>query len=261
MSAPNQQSNSTPNSQPNPAPGAQTNAVPNPQWRIPHDGAAILRDLTVSGLQAYAYPSRHRANIPHSDTHINEEGVRVNAEGIRVVPSLAFNEVPIAVQATLLPIGGNTVQFQAPVRSNLIARDQHRIDLERANQLVNIIINNAAQGRHPFQGIASSMQLSIDRTLISPHSPHNIDLSCISVDPNGISAMHEPAEPAPGQMPLPYIPRPPAPAEPDRPQTPFYQPRPEAPAQPFRPPSPFCPNRFPINDNSTSSLALNNPAP
>lgn len=105
------------------------------------------------------------------------------------------------------------------------------------------------------------MQLSIDRTLISPHSPHNIDLSRIPIDPNGVSAMHEPAEPAPGQMPPPYVPRPPAPAGPARPQTPFYQPRPEAPAQPFRPPSPFRPNRFPINDNSTSSLALNNPAP
>lgn len=105
------QPNSTPNAQPNPAPSAQPYSTPNPQWHPLHNVAIIVQDLAASGMQAFAYPSHHRANIPHHDTHINEEGVHVNAEGLCVVSSLSFNEVPTAVQATLFPIGGNTVQF------------------------------------------------------------------------------------------------------------------------------------------------------
>lgn len=158
MSAPNAQPNPASNTQANPAPNSQTNPTPNTHpyvgqpnptpdarpYNIPltlpnnrnipfrplHNVAAVTQDLAASGLQVYAYPTRERTNIPHQATHINEEGYRVNAERVRTVPSLSFNEVPTATQAALFPIGGNTVQFRAPVRSNLIARDQFRVDLE-----------------------------------------------------------------------------------------------------------------------------------
>ncbi|EIM85838.1 uncharacterized protein STEHIDRAFT_157374 [Stereum hirsutum FP-91666 SS1] len=286
MSAPNTQPNPASNTQANPAPNSQTNPTsnahpyasqpnPTPNARpynilltLPNDHnipirplynvAVVTQDLATSGLQVYVYPTRERENIPHQATHINEEGYRVNAEGRRMVPSLSFNKVPTATQAALFPIGGNTVQFRAPVRSNLIARDQFRVDLKRANQLVNVIIDNTAQGRHPFYKIATTMKLSISRAIVNPRSPHNINLAHIPLNPNGASIMHKTEEPTQGQMPPPYIPHPPTPFMPARPQTPYHQPQPEASTRPFRPPSPVRPARFPVDNNSDSDI-LNNP--
>lgn len=75
-----------------------------------------------------------------------------------VVPMLAGDRIPLETQKALILVGGNTVQLRPPTHANLQAGDHYRLDVEVTSRLINAIICNINNGRHPYFGIATTTQ-------------------------------------------------------------------------------------------------------